>query len=890
MTEPPLVTRKVLEALVGDLLPRDTKNRKLILVHGRYLDGPGDFVLPGAARRRVHVTDQPSVLGIVEAWQHHVGHRSADDVLVVTTGVDHDQLGWDLRAYAVRGQTQTVDGAQIVAHRFGAVDVDPRIRQENWLLDALLEIDAPEGWSRDGSVLTRDSAVRAVIGARLGGVTLKAVMDGVLDARAMVEWSLEPHGPDRFAELPVAEQAGLSAWLQGVVGDVAPVVLSLAADGRARDAMPLGVVAAAVVQPKATTESALAFGGLLRGVSSGTVQKFAAAVEASLDRWVAEVASGSARGEIHRQALQDVLRRADELAGQANLSEALTGNRFLYSGFTTRMHAFAKALTGRPSATSISRMERALAELRGHTVAALEPNRYRAAEMATRLVRWTGRPSPEISSTTSGIRHQQTDGGWVDRALSVLWAGDEVADPILAKAYRTVYEAAVARRDAVDEQFSAHLASWVRHPSSTEPAGCLLIEDVLDTVAVPVNKTRAPLILVLDGMSAAVATELGEQLGTRGWIEVAPQTDSRLAAITTFPSVTTASRASLLAGRPIAGGQDVEREGFTAFWRKHHREASLFYKGDLAGSAGNRLADPLITALAGDGVVGVVLNTIDEALDHGRPGDRVQWSVQEITYLSVLLDAARGYGRPVVLVSDHGHVLDHAPNEKPTSAEGVESARWRTGVPAAGEVELTGPRVLLGGGAVVVPWQHRIRYTPRKFGYHGGAALAEVTVPVLVLMPSSGQLPHNWQAVSAEAVTPPWWDDRPQAVQGQEAPKPAKANAKFDAPTLFAQDTLGTLVVGSDAYQAQRMRVPKPPDPQAVAAVLDALVAAGGVLTLSAVATVAGRAARRPEAFAVMLQRLINVDGYPVLSIVDGSQRLRLDVEVLRVQFGVQEA
>jgi hypothetical protein len=94
-------------------------------------------------------------------------------------------------------------------------------------------------------------------------------------------------------------------------------------------------------------------------------------------------------------------------------------------------------------------------------------------------------------------------------------------------------------------------------------------------------------------------------------------------------------------------------------------------------------------------------------------------------------------------------------------------------------------------------------------------------------------------------------------------------------------------VVAGPAYAAQRAYVRKPPDPQIVAAVIDALIAADGTLSLAAVAATAGRAGRNPEFFEAMLERLLNVEGYPVLSRVDGGRRVRLDVAMLRAQFGL---
>jgi hypothetical protein len=366
------------------------------------------------------------------------------------------------------------------------------------------------------------------------------------------------------------------------------------------------------------------------------------------------------------------------------------------------------------------------------------------------------------------------------------------------------------------------------------------------------------------------------------------------------------SRASLLTGTITAGDQGVETDGFEGFWRRRHRAAMLVHKGEIGGPAGHRLAEPLVAALAGDGVVGVVLNTIDDALDHGREGDRTAWRLSDITYLPELLDAARNYGRPVVLVADHGHVLERsAAGEGPTAATGVESARWRTGEAGAGEIELSGPRVVQGDGRIVVPWREDIRYTRRRSGYHGGASLAEMTVPVLVVLPSADLLPRGWSVLAPETVAPRWWaQQRPYEPAMPPAPAPKRpsrragpdpgAEALFEVvetPAAPSQAvTLGARVVGTDVYAAQRSFVPRAPDKPQVAAVVDALVAADGRLSLAAAAATAGRAGRNPDFLVATLQRLLNVEGYPVLSVEDGGRTMRLDIGLLCEQFGVQRS
>jgi hypothetical protein len=334
----------------------------------------------------------------------------------------------------------------------------------------------------------------------------------------------------------------------------------------------------------------------------------------------------------------------------------------------------------------------------------------------------------------------------------------------------------------------------------------------------------------------------------------------------------------------------------------------LFHKGEIAGRAGERLAEPLVEALSGDGVVGVVLNTVDDALDHNREGDRSEWKVGDVTHLRQLLDAALAYRRPVVLVADHGHVLERrAGDDGPTPAPGVESARWRTGTAELGEVTLAGPRVVGGNGQVVVPWREDIRYTHRKAGYHGGASLAEMTVPVLVLLPDVELLPDGWSTLPPESIAPAWW--APARVTEQAVPVPAQPRKQkgrkpvevvgehplftmdeipksLPAPTA---DTLGARVVATETYAAQRSFVPRSPNKPEIAKVIDALIEADRRLSLTAVAAMVGRAGRNPEFLATTLQRLLNVEGYPVLSVEDGGRTLSLNVELLELQFGMVE-
>ncbi|TKA04732.1 BREX-2 system phosphatase PglZ [Actinacidiphila oryziradicis] len=930
-TAVPEIDQRAVEALLWTALPH-AKGCRLVLVSGRYREGaPAEFTTRLAQdraadgepqQRRIHVSHQSSVLGIVDAWQNHLA-RHADaagggDVLVVTTDApDTRPMPLDLRGEAIGRSLLTVDRVEIVKQRFGAVDVDPRIRREPWLADALLAAEPAGGWLPVGSVLTLDAAMHALVHARIGlgdGVSTDAVP---LDVEALLTWSRTPGGPARFTELQMEERAGLTGWLERAVGDSAPLLLALAQAGRGGDAMALGVVAAVLTGPRATPDAALAVGALFGSVPfrPDELRHYTRAVEGVLARWITQATAGGPRSAEARTGVLQVLEQADGLADRAGLREALADSVFLPSGFRARLRALAATLTPRPGQRAVAAAEAALHQLRGHHLAdLLFPEQVQLAEMAVRLQRWltTGQAGIAAGSgaVNAAVHAHLGDWGWADRALNRLWAGDGAADPHVNEAYRIVHDAARARRDHLDRDFAQALATWTQHATSTAPEGALLVEDVLRRIAVPLAAQRPPLILLLDGMSSAVAAQLGEELGAPRWTEAAPEPGRRAAAVAAIPSVTTVSRATLLTGALVRGGQSVEKDGFAAFWRKRRHEAVLFHKAELPGPAGHRLAPEVIAAIAGDGVVGVVLNTIDDALDHGQESSRGHWTASSVRYLSELLDAARGQGRPVVLVADHGHVLDRT-LEGPLPAQGVESARWRIGRPGEqsgeDEIQLAGPRVLEGGGTLTALWREDQRYTPRKAGYHGGAALAEMTVPVLVLLPSAEILPPGWSVLSPEAVTPPWWHDASRtganaaAVPPAKTPtnkkktKPAADDLLFQvpgaAPAPASPLTLGAKVVDTGVYAAQKQFVRKGPEKKAVAAVIDHLAEADGTLSLAAVSAAAassgGRAPRNAEFFVAALQRLLNVEGYPVLGLIDAGARVRLDIALLKDQFGV---
>ncbi|MFJ6420463.1 BREX-2 system phosphatase PglZ [Streptomyces hydrogenans] len=898
----PAAGRRAIEVLLETELPQ-ADGRRLVLVDAVWAghDEERTFsVKVEGESRRVHVTDETSPLGIADAWRRHLTETDpdGDGVLVVTSGVPADQLGWDLRGHAVRRRPLTVERTDIVKQLFGADDLDTRMVRETWLLDALLEAEPPGGWPRAGSVLTRDQALRALLAARVGlGTIGDESLD--LDADTLFDWSRSSAGPRRFAELPPQEREGLIAWLEQAAGPSAPTLLALAADGRGAEALPLGALASAALACSSAADAGFALGTLFgRALGSfDALAPYAAAATGVLTRWIAQAEAGGPSGADARDRVLSVLKRADELAETGRLTHLLHGDRLLPSGYQARLRALASTLGGRPATA-----QSALRDLADHQLAALHADSTERARVAVRLLRWLDAPLPPLESVGQGVRRHLESTGWVDLAAAILTEGDVSRDGEVSEAYSRLIGQVRDRRRQLDERFASVLALWTERASQQAPNGALLIEDVLAEAAAPLALDGGrPLVLILDGMSADVAVELAAGFDRRVWTEIVPATSAgrrpgRLAAVAMLPTITRLSRASLLCGTAAEGGQDVERAGFAAFWKKRHRDAILFHKGGYEGTAGHRLAPELLGALADDRtVVGVVVNTIDDTLADGRDNGHARWSPGDIARLTDLLDAALSAGRPVLLASDHGHVLDHSPRgTRPAAAEGVQGARWRTGPAGAGEVELSGPRVRAADGRITAAWRDDLRYTSRQAGYHGGASLAEVTVPVLAFTPADSEIPAGWTALPAEDTAPGWWlgeDETPQqqpapSQRGKDSRKQPQAEGLFPQP---GHGTLGDRTVASKLFRAQRDFVRNAPSPAAVAAALDALIESGGKLSPAAVAAAAqaatGKSERNPQRFAIMLERLLNIDGYPVLQLIESGRTVHLDRELLRQQF-----
>ena len=541
-----------------------------------------------------------------------------------------------------------------------------------------------------------------------------------------------------------------------------------------------------------------------------------------------------------------------------------------------------------------------------------EPQRATGVEMALRLSSWLAvrrRGAGGRRSFRETARAYRSDGGFVDWARQRLWDGDSA--PLLAQAYASLAHEADAARHDENREFGKLLAGWAGTESPDR--GLLGVEAVLGHWVVPLAREHRVLLLVIDAMSMPVFRELEHDLAWRGWLALVPdETPERAAVIAALPTVTEASRTSLLCGELKSGNASTEKDGFAGHAGLRAACASaappvLFHKGDLreAGAAG--IAPKVVDAIAEPErrVVGVVINAVD---DHLAKGDqvRVPWTARHIRPLEELLDICRSSGRSVILASDHGHVL-----ERETEFRNVDGAeRWRpaTGAPAADEVLLQGPRVIAAGQQLLAPWSERVRFGMKKNGYHGGATLQEVVLPLGVFAPpvTASKL-AGWREAATEY--PAWWQwrvetgaaaaperlapsvDRPVPTPVPHLPGSAETGdllAQLEPKAAQPTESWIDRLFESDLFAAQREQAARTALPdERIRSILAELERRGGKLTTTALAQNLGVPQFRLTGIVSALRRVLNVEGYDVVSVDEASETVELNRELLDAQFGL---
>ncbi|WP_138997425.1 BREX-2 system phosphatase PglZ [Rhodococcus zopfii] len=888
--------------------------------------GPDSLDLDGTS---VRIRVAPSVLAIRDA----LTERTSYDWVVVLTDRESSEIPTGIVDHLTAGRLSNLDPWPALRELFKAS------RQEFNLLST--ENDAARAALRalddtvppaPGGVLTTDHLFGAVADRNFGLAPTE------LTPHHVALWSMDASRTARFAAWQSHTDAALLdqfyAWLERKLGPLGRAITLVWRSKGPELLVPLGLVAALIDDSAAAAAvfpAPLEVTVRVRTRLEVTLEN-QTLTEGQISAWGNTATLAVAGGDVP----DATLRRAEDLVTELQATALVGRSDVLRSALAPRIARFAAALdaAGRVSDTGhLTAVENAWADVISHRLARADstdaPRDVRVGAASLRLLRWTRRAIATPATIADWLLHYRTDLSWVDGAVDEAFVGAD--DQVLAAAAHRIVTTVRGRRAEQDRMFAATLAVAGAH-RSTGPGAPTYVEDLLDRVVKPLTapthgrmqdaKPSPVLLIVADGMSASAANEVVADALRRHrpqWLEyVLADGDPATVALSALPSVTEFSRCSLLSGVLTRGGQAKEREGFSAWLAGHGLRGQgqvLFHKADLESiTRGSALAVDVRAAVddtAHRPVVACVLNDIDDALDRSDPIGTV-WTTDRFKRLDALMSAAAAVGRTIVLVSDHGHVVER--REQPSVQRGEQiSARYRlaTGVDPAtlpsDEVLVDGPRVLTDDHRAVLAVDEQLRYTGLKAGYHGGAALAEVAIPVSILV--NGAAPSHLGLVEAPGPQPTWWapartvpapvtavPSAPAKPAKKTATKaPAQAESLFDVGTPATAEPVQAGPVGgrdriaelleSDLFARQYKTYGRKMSRDTIAMLIRETIDGGGVLPLPRAAQILGVKVFRAGPAVQVLAQVLNTDGVVVLS-VTGSD-VELESAALFEQFGV---
>ncbi len=848
--------------------------------------GPDSVNIRGRAHR-IFASDSELALreAVVEA------DRSQVPVVLLTAREDNE-LGEDLRARLARRRVLPLSSSEMFRHLFRAKDIDPRLRNQLWLAELLVEAAATEAYPPvPGGRLDEDTAIEAFLRRVMG------FPSGRPDLAQVLEWSRDPAHAARLRALGPLAMARFESWLGRTAGSAASGVIAVMNSAQPVSAVALGLISGIVFRRDVPSALATAQGRLEQFYGS----RVPSAAEASqLATAAANVVDRQLPGDGARHDLETL----DQLFHQLRIESFQVESHYSPTGLERRFEALAQSLergVQQPDHDSLAALDSAFGSIEEHRLVGMQAERRQRALMAVRLCRWLALPVP---GSFEGLARLAEDycrvGSFVDWARHALHHGDSC--PALSRVYGDIVRRVGLQREHQNRAFATALASNTAVDSLQGLAG---VEDVIPSVVAPLlAQQERVLFIVVDGLSLAVFRELMPSIQQSGLSALEPQSGNHAAiGMAGIPSVTEWTRRLLLGGLDGAIGSQGEKLLFANHPAlsdyRGARSPVLFLKGDVTQAGDVGLSNEVRSALEGElPLVGIVLNAVD---DHLLKGEQlsVSWSLERIPLLQQLLTMAGFTDRVVVLTADHGHMLE----SESTLLKGDGRDRFRLGdaPPCDLELELRGRRVApLSQGRCIALWSERAIYTQRKNGYHGGISPQEMLVPVVVLARDLS-IPAGW--VPASDPVPDWWTGSlpPAATPvAPSLPRPNRAKAREPQPDLplFQTPTAATTcqpwhtqLLASALFQEQHTRIGRgAPSIELIRQTLVALDERGGALLVEALAGRIGMPVFRMGGFLAGLRRVLNLEGYAVISVDEASNTVRLNVDLLKTQFDLSKS
>lgn len=672
----------------------------------------------------------------------------------------------DLTERAYLRRPITVEAQDIVAGLAGTFCV--RITDEV-LADTILKHPArlarhSAAWTLSGPVVTEAEVKQVIVAAELGfDRKLERLPPTALLARWIVTGAPAPSSPELLDQILRAAHGREGEWLAWSIrdGQLDQLLAAGALAGSARGR------AAAPAIPRVDDDRS--WDGL-RALVEGAVRE---AWKDSPSAVTARLAAAEALA--HRVGL-----RGTEAAHHPLLRTALESALF--------EHAHGAAAGSPPTQAQLDPLK---LNLHIATLSDAQQLVQELARVACFCQRIGAIEPDDAASIADWARVARDHTAWADLAARTARRLGDHAPADLGGPRRQVLDRYLDVRDRLNRRFaeklSANETDAYRNAALPEPLPLHLITRAL--IRPLVDADRHVLLLVLDGCDLSSLYELlltrpeGFPVGL-----ALPEVNGRLGGdlekatalhvgLSLIPTVTSHARRALFGGEipqnPVLDDMEVAaanaREDVAA-WKNNgalrdvpHR---LLLKGDLGPDGAN-----VIQALEDqtEQVVAVVFNGVDDALSSHETTAMGPWRYADVgSGLKSVLETAVRNGWTIVVTSDHGHTPFWTTDRK----VGPRGPQRYAEDPLPGSVAFAGTGVRKAPVYVLTAVGGYAGTQGR--GFHGGAGLEEVIVPIALLGPVS--------PADGRPQAPAWWTGEPDVM----APPPQPRKSTIPPPAMPA--------------------------------------------------------------------------------------------------------
>ncbi|MCB1051857.1 MAG: BREX-2 system phosphatase PglZ [Acidobacteria bacterium] len=758
--------------------------------------------------------------------------------VVLLTNLAEDALGFDVRARLAKSHLERLNPWSAVKDRF-RLKLDAQLFQVRWMAEALENVDPRFFAKSNGMVISAELAWRGVLQHYLGW------SENEPWGQSFLKWCTQFQA-EAWLKTPEGLRRDLAGFLAERLGRWARHLDPLLAAGRVAEILPLGLLNELLLlapnHPSRVRCEERYLGG-----NRLTTEEMQDWYQETRQFWL----------KLTKVQQMNGLQAAQTIAMDLGLSSVIHLSRLMPESLRLAERDLAQrldAFLAEPTLAGLNPIEAIVHQLQGHQLK--DDKREADWQSIQRLARFLVQPEPNSNSVDAYLSEQ----AWVDLIRDALLVGQRQKD-LQPAIDRLLHQVALKR-----ERFNAGFAKLVEALSMRQSVGAygIAIEDFSTQVILPLLKEHPVVWVVMDGMSVPAFYQLATQLEERGWNRwEKPESKPVIAAL---PSVTEISRASLLCGRLVQGQSDQEQKGFSAWAERHAVTAKLFHKVDLVQEE-QAVLERIESAT--ERLVALVINAIDDQLAKGGQFE-LGWDLDRLPILEKVLQSAQVSGRAVVLVSDHGHVLERGTEMVASSGGGERYRKPDTKALAPSEVLVSGDRVV--GHSWVLPWSESLRYVSgKKVGYHGGASPQELIVPWGVFG-AGYHLNEPWQIRTL--ARPAWWSQTPEHGQKLEVIQVAKSDwidALFLSPVYSLQ---------LQRYQDRKLREDQ------LRALLE-LLQVENPCELGRVGQAMRMNERNVRGFIFKVQRLLNFDGYPVVELKD--QLVHFNRQRLLIQFEMDD-